>query len=131
MQFQKPALVAEQRQKLSPQMIQSIKLMALPIQELKEQIQEEIESNPALEVLEDKSTLSLESTPESDDPPSDNDDFYNSSSDTSYSSHSRSDDDSKRMFLEGAISRSETLQDHLIWHPDHADVQRSRASRDG
>ena len=36
MQLQKPALVAEQRQKLSPQMIQSIKLMAMPLQELKE-----------------------------------------------------------------------------------------------
>jgi RNA polymerase sigma-54 factor len=114
-QFQKPALVAEQRQKLSPQMIQSIKLMALPIQELKEQIQEELESNPALEVLEDKSTLSLESMPETDDTASDNDDLFENSSDPGFASHSRSDDDSKRMFLEGAISRPETLQEHLLW----------------
>ena len=51
MQLQKPMLIAEQRQKLSPQMIQSIKLMAMPLQELKEQIQEEIEANPALEIV--------------------------------------------------------------------------------
>jgi RNA polymerase sigma-54 factor len=114
-QFQKPALVAEQRQKLSPQMIQSIKLMALPLQELKEQIQEEIESNPALEVLEDKSTVSLETMPESEERPSDNDDLFENASDPGFESRSRSDDDSKRMFIEGAISRAETLQEHLLW----------------
>ena len=115
MQFQKPALVAEQRQRLSPQMIQSIKLMALPIQELKEQIQEEIESNPALEVLEDKSTVSLETMPEGDEPGHETDDFFENASDPGFRSRSRSDDDSKRMFIEGTISRAETLQEHLLW----------------
>lgn len=114
MQFQRPALAAEQRQKLSPQMIQSIKLMALPIQELKEQIQEEIETNPALEVLEDRSTISLESMPEAGEPGSERDEFFENSSDPGFASRSRSDDDSLRMFLEGAISRAETLQEHLL-----------------
>jgi len=113
-QFQRPALAAEQRQKLSPQMIQSIKLMALPIQELKEQIQEEIEANPALEVLEDRSTISLESMPEGGENPSERDEFFENSSDPGFASRSGSDDDSKRMFIEGAISRAETLQDHLL-----------------
>ncbi|HUX36650.1 MAG TPA: RNA polymerase factor sigma-54 [Rectinemataceae bacterium] len=115
MQFQRPALAAEQRQRLSPQMIQSIKLMALPIQELKEQIQEEIEANPALEVLEDRSTISLESMPEAGDAGSERDEFFENSSDPGFASRSSSDDDSKRMFLEGAISRAETLQEHLLW----------------
>jgi len=114
-QFQRPALAAEQRQRLSPQMIQSIKLMALPIQELKEQIQEEIEANPALEVLEDRSTISLESMPEAGDAGSERDEFFENSSDPGFASRSSSDDDSKRMFLEGAISRAETLQEHLLW----------------
>ena len=114
MQFQRPALAAEQRQKLSPQMIQSIKLMALPIQELKEQIQEEIETNPALEVFEDRSTISLESMPEGETAGAEREEFFENSSDPGFASHSRSDDDSKRMFLEGAISRAETLQDHLL-----------------
>ncbi len=115
MQFQRPALVAEHRQKLSPQMIQSIRLMALPIQELREQIQAEIEANPALEVLEDRSTLSLESMPEGDAGTADRDDLFGNSSDPGFESRSGSADDSRRMFLEGAISRAETLQEHLLW----------------
>lgn len=115
MQFQKPALVAVQRQKLSPQMIQSIKLMSLPLQELKEQIQEEIEANPALEIVEDKSTVSLESMPEGDEAREEAEDRFGNASDPGFASRSGSDDDSKRMFLEGAISRPESLQEHLLW----------------
>lgn len=113
MQLQKPALVAEQRQKLSPQMIQSIKLMAMPLQELKEEIQEELEANPALELLEDKSTISLESLPERDE--REGEEFFENSSDPGFASRSGLDDDSKRMFIEGAIARPETLQEHLLW----------------
>jgi RNA polymerase sigma-54 factor len=115
LQLQKPALIAEQRQKLSPQMIQSIKLMAMPLQELKEQIQEEIESNPALEVVSDASTVSLESLPEREPRESEDSSPFENSSDPGFSSHSGSDDDSKRMFIEGAIARPETLQEHLLW----------------
>jgi len=115
-QLQKPVLIAEQRQKLSPQMIQSIRLMALPLQELKDQIQEEIESNPALEVVSDPTTLSLETLPETDDTSgSDASDPFENSSDPGYASRSQVDDDSKRMFIEGAIARPETLQEHLLW----------------
>ena len=96
-------------------MIQSIKLMALPIQELKEQIQEEIEANPALEVVEDKSTVSLESMPEDDEVRAEADDRFGNSSDPGFASRSGADDDSKRMFLEGTIARPETLQEHLLW----------------
>lgn len=115
MQLQKPALIAEQRQKLSPQMIQSIKLMAMPLQELKEQIQEEIEANPALEVVSDASTVSLESLPESEPRETEDSSPFENSSDPGFYSHSGSDDDSKRMFIEGAIARPETLQEHLLW----------------
>jgi len=113
-QFQKPALIAEQRQKLSPQMIQSIKLMALPLMELKEQIEEELEANPALEVVSDDSTLSLESLPEEGEGRDETNPFENSS-DSGFAFRSVSDDDSKRMFIEGAIARPETLQEHLLW----------------
>ncbi len=97
-------------------MIQSIRLMALPLQELKEQIQEEIEANPALEVVSDLSTLSLETLPESDDTSSgEASDPFENSSDPGYAARSHVDDDSKRMFIEGAIARPETLQEHLLW----------------
>ncbi|MBL8965421.1 MAG: RNA polymerase factor sigma-54 [Spirochaetaceae bacterium] len=115
MQLQKPALVAEQRQKLSPQMIQSIKLMAMPLQELKEEIQLEVEANPALELLDDKSTVSLESLPERDEREGEAEGLFENSSDPGFASRSGQDDDSKRMFIEGAIARSETLQEHLLW----------------
>jgi RNA polymerase sigma-54 factor len=36
---------------MNPQLFQSIKLMALPVVDLRERIQEEIERNPALEVV--------------------------------------------------------------------------------
>ncbi len=115
MQLQKPVLIQEQRQKLSPQMIQSIRLMALPLPELKEEIQQEIEANPALEVVEDRSTISLESFPEERKQDSDQARVYENASDPGYGRGRDPDDDSKRMFLEGAISREETLQEHLLW----------------
>ncbi len=115
MQLQKPVLIQEQRQKLSPQMIQSIRLMALPLPELKDEIQQEIEANPALEVLEDRSTVSLESFPEEREADSDAARVYENASDPGYGRGRDPNDDSKRMFLEGAISRAETLQEHLLW----------------
>jgi RNA polymerase sigma-54 factor len=96
-------------------MIQSIKLMAMPLQELKEQIQEEVESNPALELVSDGSTLSLESLPEGESKESEEAAPFENSSDSGFASRSGSDDDSKRMFIEGAIARAETLQEHLLW----------------
>lgn len=115
MQFQRPSIIQEQRQKLSPQMIQSIRLMALPLQELKEEIQQEIEANPALEVIEDRSTMSLESIPEEREADSEANQRFENSSDPGFSRSSDDDSDSKRMFLEGAITSPETLQEHLLW----------------
>lgn len=96
-------------------MIQSIRLMALPLQELKEEIQQEIEANPALEVLEDRSTMSLESIPEEREADSEASQRFENSSDPGYSRSNDDDSDSKRMFLEGAITSPETLQEHLLW----------------
>ena len=115
MQLQKPVLIQEQRQKLSPQMIQSIRLMALPLPELKDEIQQEIETNPALEVLEDRSTVSLEAFPEEREADSDAARIYENASDPGYGRGRDPNDDTKRMFLEGAISQAETLQEHLLW----------------
>lgn len=115
MQFQRPSIIQEQRQKLSPQMIQSIRLMALPLQELKDEIQQEIEANPALEVIEDRSTMSLESIPEEREADSEANQRFENSSDPGFSHSSNDDADSKRMFLEGAITSPETLQEHLLW----------------
>ena len=110
MQYQKPVLIQEQRMKLSPQMYQSIQLMALPIQDLKLKIQEEVEKNPALEVVEQNSnSISLDDVQKKGQ---EEYDYFENSSDPGISGPS--DSDSKRMFIEGTLSRPESLQEHLL-----------------
>jgi len=53
MQGQKQVLVQQQRLNLSPQLVQSIKLMAMPFVDLRDRILEEVEKNPALEIVAD------------------------------------------------------------------------------
>ena len=96
--------------KLSPQMFQSIQLMALPVQDLKFRIQEEVDRNPALEIKEQKKELSLD---EVSSTKRDEYEYFENSSDPGYFSSS-SDGDSKRMFIEGVLSREESLQEHLL-----------------
>ncbi len=115
MQFQKPALVQEQRLKMSPQLYQSIRLMAMPLQDLRLRIQQEIEANPALEVVEDAQTLSLE---EVENKPGEEYDYFENTSDPGYTNSGGYDDeagDAKRRFMEGALSRPESLHEHLLW----------------
>jgi len=112
-QLQRPSFVQEQRLKMNPQLFQSIKLMALPVVDLRERIQEEIERNPALEVLEDRTTVSLDDyTPRREE-----DDYFESTSDSGFSRKGGGDEDSdeQRKFIEGVLTRPETLQDHLLW----------------
>ena len=45
------SLRLSQQQKLSPQMLQSINILSLPVEELRERIFEEVEKNPALEEI--------------------------------------------------------------------------------
>ena len=112
MQAQRPVLVTEQRQKLNPRMLQSIKILAMPVAELTEEIQVELEANPALEILDDRSEVSLETYAE-EKSESSADIWENENADFSFSA-SGGDEDSKRKFLEGAISLPETLQEHLL-----------------
>jgi RNA polymerase sigma-54 factor len=98
---------------MNPQQIQSIQLMGLPIVDLREKIEEEIERNPALEVLEDHTTLSLDSayTPRKEE-----DDYFEATSDSGFVRRGGDEETSERhKFIEGALSRPETLQEHLLW----------------
>jgi RNA polymerase sigma-54 factor len=98
---------------MSPQLYQSIKLMELPLVDLREKIEEEIERNPALEVLEDPTTVSLDAAYA---PPQEEDDYFEATSDSGFL---RRDGDEasaeQHKFIEGALSRQETLQEHLLW----------------
>jgi RNA polymerase sigma-54 factor len=112
---QKAVLTQKQELRLSPQLLQSIRLMALPMQELKEEIQLEVEKNPALEVIDDQSAsvISIDETPPKN---ADIKEYFENSSDPGFGSIvSDDDEDSRRRFIEGTISRPETLQEHLIW----------------
>ncbi|MCK5200606.1 MAG: RNA polymerase sigma-54 factor, partial [Spirochaetales bacterium] len=112
-QYQRPQMVQEQRLKMSPQMFQSIQLMALPLQELKFRIHEELEKNPALELIEDKSLVSIEEYSNNSSENFDN--YFANSSDPGYSNQAgREASDRKQKFIEGALSRSESLQEHLM-----------------
>ncbi|MDA3940899.1 MAG: RNA polymerase factor sigma-54 [Spirochaetia bacterium] len=112
-QYQKPVLVQEQRLKMSPQMFQSIQLMALPLQELTFRIHEELEKNPALELLEDKSLISIDEY--SKEKSEDKDIYFENSSDPGFIRHEGKEaSDRKQNFLEGALSRPESLQEHLM-----------------
>jgi RNA polymerase sigma-54 factor len=108
------AQVQEQRLRLNPQQIQAINLMGLPILDLRKKIEEELDRNPALEVLEDRSVLSLDAAWES--PRREEDDYFEASSDSGFVKKGGDEETQERyQFLEGALSRPETLQEHLLW----------------
>jgi RNA polymerase sigma-54 factor len=107
----RPALIQEQRLKLSPQLIQAVKLMELPLLDLRGRIQEELEQNPALELVEDKSLVPLEGEQVREE-----EEYFEASSDPGFG-HRRGMEasDERQRFIEGVLTRPETLQEHLLW----------------
>jgi RNA polymerase sigma-54 factor len=100
---------------MNPQVYQSLKLMELPLVDLREKIEEELEKNPALEVMDDRSTVSL-----SEDEPQQREveEYFETSSDSGFmysGSAGAAASDEHRRFMEGALTRPETLQQHLLW----------------
>lgn len=85
----------KQEQTLSPQMLQSLALLPMPVMELKAYIQNEIESNPALEIPE----TDFESIHSDEE---DSDEYDEEASDR------------KQQAIENTASRSENLPEHLM-----------------
>jgi RNA polymerase sigma-54 factor len=107
------ALIQEQRLKLSPQLIQAVKLIELPLLDLRGRIQEELEQNPALELVEDKSIVSLEGAVK---PVREEEEYFEASSDPGFSYRRGLEaSDERQRFIEGVLIRPETLQEHLLW----------------
>jgi RNA polymerase sigma-54 factor len=114
-------------QKLSPQQIQFIKLLQIPVSELNTRIEEELEINPALE--EGAESLSSEdSNSDSDDFDGDNSDDFSSDTDIDVGDYIRDediagykmqgdgpnpDDDDKEMPIVGGASLQESLLTQL------------------
>jgi RNA polymerase sigma-54 factor len=113
-QSQRPVLRQVQKLKMTPQLYQAVRLMALPLQDLKTTIEEELEKNPALQAEEDRSTVSLDSLPARESSDGEGD-WFDHSSDTGYSrADGEAASDARRQFIEGALSQPESLQDHLL-----------------
>ena len=113
MQLQRPVLIQEQRLKMNPQLLLSLKVMELPVMDLREKIQEEIEKNPALELLVDRTTVSLDAAIK---PKKEEDEYFEVTSDSGFTKKGgEAAADEQRRFIEGTLSRSETLQEHLLW----------------
>jgi RNA polymerase sigma-54 factor len=109
----RPAFIQEQRLKLSPQLIQTVKLMELPLLDLRDRIQEELEQNPALELVEDKSLVSLDGAVK---PVREEEEYFEASSDPGFSYRRGVEaSDERQRFIEGVLTRPETLQEHLLW----------------
>lgn len=99
---------------MNTQLFLSIKLMELPIMDLRETIGEELEKNPALEMLEEPGTVSLDDAAEKSS--KEEEAYFEATSDAGFVRRGPGlDGDERRQFLEGAISRPETLQEHLLW----------------
>jgi RNA polymerase sigma-54 factor len=113
-QSQKLMPSLEQGLRMNQQMLSSIKLMELPALELRARIEEELAANPALDVVEKAreeapvKEVAHEDTEEGDF-------FETAIMMPLYTRNAPSDGDEKRQFLEGAVSRPESLQEHLLW----------------
>jgi RNA polymerase sigma-54 factor len=103
------SLILEQKQqlKLSPQLIQSFELMALPLTELQAKIQAAIETNPTLEIPDAKE-YSLDSVPDYDGKKDQSD--YDEGG-QGYDSEAS---DRAQQFMENTLTEKETLQEHLL-----------------
>jgi len=110
-------MIQAQKFVMNTQLYQSIKLMELPIVDLREKIQEELERNPALEVLEDRSTISIDAADAaSANPRKEEYEYFESTSDSGYvTKGGEIAADEQQRFIEGALTHSETLQEHLLW----------------
>lgn len=114
-----------QKLTLSHEMLQSLELIQLPVLELREKIEQEVLENPALEIIErDNKKDFPQKIDLGDEVFDERDRFYNEiNNNTTYSSHKTSEEeDSKRMFLEGAISKKEGLHDKLKWQLNLLDL---------
>lgn len=109
------SLSQKQQLKLSPQLLQSFELMALPLAELQQKIKAEIEINPALEIPSGREASFEVFAEKNQDTEKINDSYSDSSS---YGSDKGGYDteasDRRQSFMENALSDEETLQEHLL-----------------
>ena len=111
-------------QNLSPQMLQSLALLPMPILELKAHIQSEIEANPALEIPDSEFSAQLpgpSSEPDLDDRMDDAESsdyetmsYMRENSNDSFGDYDPEASDRKQMMIENSSAPSQTLKEHLM-----------------
>jgi DNA-directed RNA polymerase specialized sigma subunit, sigma54 homolog len=94
-------------------MIQAIRLLALPLQELSEQIRQELEENPALELLTDNAELSLDVMEDSLDTFRDSDETLREAEYSDEAFGFNNDENDRTAIIEQTIATEESLQEHL------------------
>lgn len=104
--LQNQGLKQELKTKLSPLLYQSVRLLALPLSDLRLEIGEELSKNPLLEAQE-REEAPLKGEDEDDE------DRWSNASDPGVVRHSVGDPDSHRAFIEGVLTSDETLYSHL------------------
>ena len=98
---------------MNPQIYQSLKLMELPIIDLRERVEQELERNPALEILEDRTVVQLEN---SEPRRKEEYDYFETTSDPGLPRYGTDEDSEEhKRFIEGVLTRPQTLQEHLLW----------------
>jgi RNA polymerase sigma-54 factor len=111
----------QQKLILAPRMIQSMEILQLPILELQERIQQELQENPVLEIKEKRNEEPSEPTPTEEAPPQDDyaDEYDNWEADRELrTSRSRAaleeEGDRKLDAMQNMPDRPQSLQDHLL-----------------
>ena len=113
--------------KLSPQQIQTIKLLEIPTLELEERIRQEVEENPALEIIDDPITSNNNDSQESGEEGAGNNDELDGTNfeGDNYLNDYKTEDDVPEYALEARSQQeakmegfsyvsNETLQEHLL-----------------
>lgn len=109
------SLSQKQQLKLSPQLLQSFELMALPLAELQQKIKAEIETNPALEIPSGREASFEVFAEKTKDTERISDSYSDSSSyGSDRSGYDTEASDRRQNFMENALSAEETLQEHLL-----------------
>jgi RNA polymerase sigma-54 factor len=120
-QSQNLGVSLEQGLRVNQQMLHSIRLMEMPVMELRERIEEELSVNPALDVAEEARSVRevqdvrAEALREAQAAEDNGGDFFETAAPLYSYNASQGGDDENRQFLEGAVSRPESLQDQLLW----------------
>ena len=105
----------EQKLTMSPYLHQMMEILQLQVLDLEQRINEELQTNPLLEV-DDSEDDREKQIDEEDDKYDELAKIFEDSSDIGrYNYSARKNNDSKSSFIEGVLSRPESLQEHLIW----------------